>query len=212
MQITSSSFDNNQTIPGSCAFGIADAESHMALGQNRNPALAWSDVPDGTKSLVLMCVDPDVPSVGDDVNQEGRTISASLPRVDFYHWVMVDIAPTETSIAEASCSDGVTIGGKSTPRGPAGSQQGINDYTGFLAGDTDMQGDYFGYDGPCPPWNDEIMHHYHFILYATDLERCPVQGMFTGGDVKQAIEGHVLADARIVGTYALNPDVATTPF
>jgi len=208
MQITSSSFDNDQTIPEDYAFGIPDDESHMALGQNRNPALAWSDVPAGTKSLVLMCIDPDVPSVGDDVNQEGRTISAGLPRVDFYHWVMVDIEPTETSIAEGFCSDGVTVGGKCTPNGPAGSRHGINDYTGFLAGNAEMQGNYYGYDGPCPPWNDEIMHHYHFILYATDLERCPVDGVFTGSDVKQAIDGHVLANARIVGTYALNPRVA----
>jgi len=207
MQITSSSFDNDQTIPESYVFGIPDAESHMALGQNRNPPLAWSDVPEGTKSLVLLCIDPDVPDVADDVNQEGRTIPASVPRVEFYHWVMADIVPTETSIAEGTCSDGVTLGGKRGPNGPAGSRQGINDYTGFLAGDTDMQGDYFGYDGPCPPWNDEIVHHYHFILYATDLERCPVEGAFTGSDVKQAIERHVLAEARIVGTYTLNPDL-----
>jgi Raf kinase inhibitor-like YbhB/YbcL family protein len=156
-----------------------------------------------------MCIDPDVPDVADDVNQEDRTISASVPRVDFCHWVMTDIGPTETSIAEGACSDGVTIGGKSVPDGPVGSRQGINDYTGFLAGNTDMQGDYFGYDGPCPPWNDEIMHHYHFILYATDLERCPVSGEFTGSDVKQAIESHVLAEARIVGTYTLNPDLTS---
>jgi len=205
MQITSSSFENGQTIPESHVFGIPDAESHMALGQNRNPPLAWSDVPEGTKSLILMCIDPDVPHGADDVNQEGRTISAGVPRVEFFHWVMTDIAPTETSIAEGACSDGVTIGGKSAPNGPAGSRQGVNDYTGFLAGDTDMRGDYFGYDGPCPPWNDEIVHHYHFILYATDLERCPVQGAFTGSDVKQAINKHVLAEARIVGTYTLNP-------
>lgn len=209
MQITSSNFDNDQTIPESYVFGIPDAESHMALGQNRNPSLAWSDVPEGTKSLVLMCIDPDVPDVADDINQEDRTISASVPRVEFCHWVMTDIVPTETSIAEGACSDGVTIGGKSAPHGPAGSRQGINDYTGFLAGDKDMQGDYFGYDGPCPPWNDEIVHHYHFILYATDLERCPVGGAFTGGDVKQAIESHVLAEARIVGTYSLNPDLTS---
>ncbi len=85
MQITSSSFDNDQTIPEGYVFGIPDAESPMALGQNRNPSLAWSDVPEGTKSLVLMCIDPDVPDVADDVNQEGRTISASVPRVDFCH-------------------------------------------------------------------------------------------------------------------------------
>jgi Raf kinase inhibitor-like YbhB/YbcL family protein len=206
MQITSSSFDNDQTIPERYAFGIPDVESHMVLGQNRNPALAWKDVPDGTRSLVLMCIDPDAPSIADDVNQEGRTISANLPRAEFCHWVMVDIAPEETSIAEGACSDGVTKGGKNAPNGPAGSRQGINGYTSFLAGDTNMRGDYFGYDGPCPPWNDEIVHHYQFILHATDLEHCLVDGAFTASDVKQAIKGHVLATARIVGTYTLNPE------
>ena len=69
----------------------------------------------------------------------------------------------------------------------------------------DMEGDYLGYDGPCPPWNDSIIHHYHFVLYATDLERCPVEGAFTGSEVEAALAGHVLAEARVVGTYALNP-------
>jgi hypothetical protein len=209
VQITSSSFDNDQAIPENCVFGIPDPESHMVLGQNRNPGLAWTDIPEGTKSLVLMCIDPDVPSIADDVNQEGRTISANLPRVEFCHWVMTDIVPTETLIAEGACSDGVTIGGKNAPNGPADSRQGINDYTSFLASDSNMQGDYFGYDGPCPPWNDEIVHHYHFILYATDLERCPVDGAFTGSDVKRAIERHVLAEAQIVGTYTLNPELTS---
>jgi hypothetical protein len=68
-----------------------------------------------------------------------------------------------------------------------------------------MAGNYFGYDGPCPPWNDEIIHHYHFTLYATGLEKCPVQGTFTGPDVLSAIAGHVLATASLVGTYAIYP-------
>lgn len=45
------------------------------------------------------------------------------------------------------------------PDVPAGSRQGLNDYTAFMAG-SEMAGDYFGYDGPCPPWNDERLHHY----------------------------------------------------
>jgi phosphatidylethanolamine-binding protein (PEBP) family uncharacterized protein len=39
----------------------------------------------------VICHDPDVPSKGDDVNQEGRGVPASLPRVDFFHWVLVDL-------------------------------------------------------------------------------------------------------------------------
>ena len=70
-----------------------------------------------------------------------------------------------------------------------------------------MAGQYFGYDGPCPPWNDERLHHYHFVLYATDLARCPVEGAFTGQQVRTALAGHVLAEAKLTGTYSLNPAV-----
>jgi phosphatidylethanolamine-binding protein (PEBP) family uncharacterized protein len=69
-----------------------------------------------------------------------------------------------------------------------------------------MKGSYYGYDGPCPPWNDSIVHHYHFTLYALDVERCPIEGELTGPRVREAIEGHVLAQASLVGTYAINPD------
>ena len=206
MQLTSTSFANNGRIPEHCAFGIFDPVDHMSLGANQNPQLSWSGVPEGTKSLILMCIDPDVPSSAENINREGKTIAANLTRVDFTHWVMVDIA-VDGSIAEGEVSNGVTIGGKQTPPGPDNSRQGINDYTSFMAGDADMAGDYFGYDGPCPPWNDERLHHYHFVLYATDLVACPVQDRFTGADVKGAIESHDLAEARLIGTYSLNPEV-----
>ena len=68
-----------------------------------------------------------------------------------------------------------------------------------------MRGDYCGYDGPCPPWNDERLHHYRFTVYATDLERCPVDGRFTAANVLAAIAGHVLAEASLTGSYTLNP-------
>ena len=207
MNLTSESFENDGRIPDRCAFGVADPDEHMKLGANRNPQLSWEGIPDGTRSLVLMCVDVDVPSSADDINQEGKTIAAELPRVDFTHWVMIDIKPEDGSVDEGMCSEGVTPGGKIAPVGPDGSRQGINDYTNFLAGDPDMGGQYLGYDGPCPPWNDERLHHYHFILFATDLPDCPVPDSFTGDDVKRALESHVLAESRLVGTYSLNPDV-----
>ena len=132
---------------------------------------------------------------------------ASLPRADFFHWMMVDIAPTVREIAAGACADGIVARGKQSPAGPAGARQGINDYTLWFGGDAAMGGQYFGYDGPCPPWNDELLHHYHFVLLATDLARCPVDGAFTGAQVRAAIEGHVLAEARLTGTYSLNPAV-----
>lgn len=211
MHLRLEGIDDNGPIPERFAFGVRDAESHVRLSDNRNPKVTWEDVPDRARSLVLVCVDPDVPSKGDDVNQEGRDVPADLPRVDFYHWVMVDLAPAPGAVEEGACSDGITPRGKSDPPGPKGSRQGLNDYTNWFRGDAEMDGLYFGYDGPCPPWNDSIVHHYHFVLYATDLERCPVDGDFTGPAVMEAIEGHVLTEARVVGTYTLNPDLQGAP-
>ena len=207
MQLMSSSFGHQQRIPEEFTFGAPDATKHVRLSGNRNPHLRWTGVPSTARSLVLVCVDTDVPTRPDDVNKEGRTVPASLPRADFFHWLMVDIAPTLQEIKTAAYCDGITARGKRDPKGPAGSRQGLNDYTGWFAGDADMNGQYFGYDGPCPPWNDERLHHYHFIVYATDLARCPVEGAFTGQQVRAAIDGHVLAEARLTGVYSLNPSV-----
>ena len=207
MQLTSKTFDHNGWIPEKCAFGIKDDETRMALGENKNPQLTWSNIPDGAQSLVLICVDTDVPSSLENFNKEGKTISANLPRVDFMHWVMVDIEPFDGGVEEAECSDGIIPKGKQNPNGPSRSRQGINDYTNFMAGDPEMEGYYFGYEGPCPPWNDEIPHNYRFKLFACDIERCPVDGSFTGSDVLKAIEGHVIAETELTGLYSLNPDV-----
>ncbi len=207
MKLSSSSFGDNQRIPGTCAFAVPHATDHITLSSNRNPQLSWSGVPAGTRSFVLICHDRDVPSKGDDVNQEGRSVPASLARVDFYHWVLVDIPAAVSAIAEAEFCDGISARGKQGPEAKRGTRQGLNDYTAWFAGDKDMSGNYFGYDGPCPPWNDEILHHYVFTLYALDSARCALSGMFKGGDVLKAIEGRVLAKASVTGIYTLNPSL-----
>jgi Raf kinase inhibitor-like YbhB/YbcL family protein len=208
MKLKSNSFSDGDRIPGEFAFAVADPVHHVKLSSNRNPHLAWSEVPAGTKSLVVICHDIDVPSKPDDVNQEGREIPASLPRVEFFHWILVDVPATTTQIEAGSYSHAVTPRGKAGPADADGTRQGVNDYTGWFAGDHDMEGDYFGYDGPCPPWNDSIIHHYIFTVHALDIERVALEGKFGGADVRRAIEGHVLASASITGTYALNPRLA----
>lgn len=207
MKLWSDSFKDGDTVPGEFAFAVVSEATHVALSSNRNPHLAWSDVPAGTKSLVLICHDRDVPSRGDDVNQEGKTVPAELPRVDFFHWVLIDLPPTLSSIAAGQYSDAVTSRGKSGPEvaGRNPGRHGVNDYTGWFAGDAEMAGDYFGYDGPCPPWNDSIVHHYVFTLFALDIEQLPVDGKFTGQQVRDAIRNHTLDQASMVGTYTLNP-------
>jgi hypothetical protein len=207
MKLRSDSFGDGSRIPGEFAFCIPAERNHACLGGNRNPHLAWDEVPEGTQSFVIICKDPDVPSVGDDVNQEGRTIPASLPRVDFVHWVLVDLPGRRREIAAGEFSDDVVARGKPGPNALDGARQGINDYTGWFAGDADMRGDYYGYDGPCPPWNDSIRHRYVFTVYALDTAHLIVHGTFTAKDVEAAISGHVLGQASITGTYSLNPAV-----
>jgi Raf kinase inhibitor-like YbhB/YbcL family protein len=205
MQLRSDSFNDGEYLPTQYAFGKTSADGKIDLSDNRNPHLAWSDLPEGTKSIALLCVDGDVPTKPDDVNQEGRVVPSDLPRADFSHWVLVDLAPDAT-IAEGAFCDAITPKGKDGPDGPQGTRQGINDYTGWFAGDPDMAGDYYGYDGPCPPFNDSIVHHYRFTAYALDVDRVGVEGKFTAGEVLAAIEGHVLGHATIVAKYTINPD------
>jgi len=207
MELKTTAFARGGAIPAEFAFGAMDPAAHIKLSQNRNPDLAWSGLPAGTRSLALLCHDPVVPSRGDDVNKEGRVVPPSLPRVDFFHWVLVDLPADTPPIARGEFADGVTARGKPGPQAPRGARQGINDYTGWFAVDKDMAGNYFGYDGPCPPWNDELPHRYVFTLYALDVPRLGVSGVFNGNDARRAIAGHVLGEASIEGRYTLNPSV-----
>jgi len=199
MILRSDSFENRGRIPDEFAFQTG----------NRNPHLAWDEVPAGTRSFALLCIDPDVPSRPDDVNQPDREVPASLPRVDFTHWALVDIGADVREIAAGACSDGIVAHGKQDPSGPAGTRQGENDYTGWFNGDPAMEGSWRGYDGPCPPFNDAIEHRYFFRLFALDVAKLELRsGQFTAGDVQRAMQGHVLAEALIHGRYTLNPRLA----
>ena len=207
MQFTTQSFNPGQAIPEAFSFAKQSPTEHISLSDNKNPAFEWHDLPEGTKSLVLICHDRDVPTRPDDVNKEDRQVPADLPRTDFFHWILVDLSPQPASIAAGEFSQGVTAGGKEGPNGPRNTRQGINNYREWFQGDAEMSGTYYGYDGPCPPWNDSIVHHYIFTLYALDVARCPVEGEFTGPEVLAATEGHVLDKAEIMGRYSLNPSV-----
>lgn len=206
MQLRSDSFANGQPIPARFAFG--KRADPVALSDNHSPHLAWKSAPVATRSFVLTCIDADVPSRGDDVNQAGRTVPATLPRVEFVHWLMADIPAECGELAAAACSDEVTPRGKREPFGPPGSVQGVNDFTGWFAGDADMAGEYLGYDGPCPPWNDALLHRYRFTVYALDVASLALDRGFTLAQLRAAMVGHVLAEAELVGTYSLNPTVS----
>lgn len=203
MQLRSDNFEHGQPIPPRLAF--AKMAAPIVLSDNLSPHLAWKGAPSATRSFVLTCLDFDVPSRPDDVNQEGLTVPADLPRVEFVHWLMANIPVECGELGEGACSDGIVPHGKRAPYGPPGSVQGINDYTGWFAGDPDMRGEYLGYDGPCPPWNDSLLHHYHFRLYALDVATLKLADGFTVAELRAAMDGHVLAEAELMGTYSLNP-------
>lgn len=206
LAVTIDAWTDGSPIPGAFALCVPAADAPVTMSTNRNPAIRWSGAPAGTRSFALICHDPDVPSKPDSVNKEGMTVPADLPRIDFYHWVLVDIPATVTEIAEGADADGVTPRGKPIGATALG-VRGINSYTDWFAGDADMGGDYGGYDGPCPPWNDAIIHHYVFTVYALDVESLGLSGRFGGPEALAAMKGHVLASGAYTGTYTLNKDL-----
>ncbi len=78
MQLTSTAFDSGGSIPA----------KHTGEGVDVSPALSWTDVPDGTKSLAVICHDPDAPLV-------------TPGRYGFVHWVLYNIPSDASSLAEA---------------------------------------------------------------------------------------------------------------
>lgn len=211
MRLTSETFPDNGMMPDDCAFGLLGPDKEYVWGKNLNPQLAWSGLPRGTRSLVLINDDLDVPVKLDTFNKEGATVSKSLARRTLCHWVLVDLAPDGPPIALGEFSQGVTIGGKPGPQAPRGTRQGVNAYGPWFASNEKMRGDYYGYDGPCPPWNDEIAHRYVFTMYALDVPRLAVDGKFDKDAALAAMKkANILGEASLTGLYALNPGLRTT--
>lgn len=200
MRIHSDSFEHRKPITAEFALGAP-----AGFGGNRNPHLAWDEVPDGTRAFALLCIDSDAPTDASQAGKQGVEIPVDMPRTEFVHWAMADLPADLRAIAAGSCSDGFTCKGKSDPPGPAGAHQGLNDYTGWFAGDADKAGEYFGYDGPYPPPNDLRTHRYFFRLFALDTAALELPEKFTAGDVFRAMQGHVLTEASTYGTYSLHP-------
>jgi hypothetical protein len=95
------------------------------------------------------------------------------PKMTWVHWVAYNIAPAGGGLSEGAA------------RGLEGSADGVNDWKRP------------GYGGPCPPIG---RHRYFFKLYALD-RRLPDLRLPTKHKLEQAMQGHVLAQAELVGTY-----------
>jgi Raf kinase inhibitor-like YbhB/YbcL family protein len=207
LKVESDSITHGERVPAAHSFGVPDGSGKAAAeGGNRSPHLRWSGHPEGTESFAVIVYDPDVPADFTDANQEGKTLPEDAPRADFSHWLLVDIAPDVTELPEGAGSEGIVPGGK--PVGPTEyGVTGSSSYTDAFEGDPDMGGTYGGYDGPFPPFNDERLHHYHYVVYALDVPSLGLEGEFRLDDVRAALEGHVLDEGELVATYTLNAEL-----
>jgi hypothetical protein len=99
----------------------------------------------------------------------------AAPRMTWVHWVLYDLSP-----ALAGLDEGLRHGAL-----PQGTREGLNDWKRT------------GWGGPCPPIG---RHRYFFKLYALDAELGDL-GTPTKARLEQAMRGHVIAEAQLVGTY-----------
>lgn len=203
LTVTLGGIKSGGIIPGAFAYCVPAKQGHIAPGPNKSPAIAWSKGPAGTASYGITMIDPDAPTTLDTANKEGQSIPADLARRDFYHWVLIDIPPSVV---------GLPAGAESTGHEPKPVGQtkyglrGANSVDGF--GGRATRGPTGGYDGPCPPWNDAIPHHYRFSVYALNIRSLGLSDAFTVPDALRAMMGHVLASGEVIGLYTQNPAVA----
>jgi len=97
------------------------------------------------------------------------------PKMTWVHWVLYDIPPTTASLDEGVAPAAL----------PPGTRQGITDFKRTSWG------------GPCPPIG---RHRYFFKLYALD-DRLPTLKTGSKAEVEQAMTGHVITQAELMGTY-----------
>lgn len=174
--------NNGLLIPETYATSVPDGSGAVKPGRNNRPAFFWSEPPVGTQAFAIMVVDRDVPADFSDANQPGRTIPADAERRSFYHWLLSDIPGDTSRISESEMPEGIL---------------GANDFGPRAQGKG-------GYDGPSPPWNDERVHRYHYIVYALDTRSLRLKPGFTGDEMQAALKGHVLGTAQVIGTYTTN--------
>jgi len=152
LALTSPAFTHQGEIPS----------KYTCDGRDISPPLAWSDVPGGAKSLVLIVDDPDAPD-------------PAAPKMPWVHWVLYNLQASSNGLPEAVVPSHL----------PPGTKAGLNDWKRT------------GYGGPCPPIGS---HRYFHKLYALDVV-LPDLGAATKAKIEQAMQGHVLAQATLIGTY-----------
>ena len=95
--VTSADVTDGEQLPKSAVHGSAG-------GENTSPQLSWEGAPDGTKSYVVTCFDPDAPVPG-----------------GFWHWIAVNIPASVTELAAGAGADDASL--------PAGAFHVRNDFS-----------------------------------------------------------------------------------
>ena len=198
------SVKSGKMIPTKYAFCIPTAKGHMGAGPNISPAISWSKGPRGTKSYAIIMYDTDSPKTDrEKMNKEGMTVPTTATRQTFYHWLLADIPANVTSLKEGLGSKGRVAHGK-PPTAEVGTP-GVNMFTMVFANNEAMKGQYYNYDGPCPPWNDDNFHHYHFSVYALSAKTLGLAKDFDGPAAMEAMKGKILAEGKFDAIYTTNP-------
>jgi hypothetical protein len=206
LKVSVGSFKAGGMMDNKFAFCIPAAQGHTTGGPNLSPSISWSKGPRGTKSYAIILHDTDSPAEQrEKMNKEGMTLTEDVPRRNFYHWVLVDIPASVTSLKEGAESNTRVVHGKPAMPAAAGGVRGLNDYTKATAANDAMKGQYYGYDGPCPPWNDERPHHYHFTVYALSVGSLNLPSDFDGAAAVDAMKGKILAQGEQLGIFTQNP-------
>jgi Raf kinase inhibitor-like YbhB/YbcL family protein len=206
LKVKIDSFKDSKTMPNKHAFCVPAAQGHTTGGPNISPAISWSKGPAGTKSYAIILHDTDAPAEQrEKINKEGETLTSAVPRRNFFHWILVDVPANVTSLAEGAESNARVPKGKPATPAAGGGVRGLNDFTKVMAANEAMKGQYYGYDGPCPPWNDENVHHYHFTVYALSVPTLNLGKDFDAAAAMAALKDKVLAKGEVLSLYTQNP-------
>jgi Raf kinase inhibitor-like YbhB/YbcL family protein len=204
------SIPNGHTIPADCAFCAADGQGGAAAAPNKSPRISWSKGPKGTASYAVIAYDTDSPAEHREwMNQKDHRLTAATKRKIFFHMVVVDIPANVMELPEGAESDARVVHGKQAP-----AKIGVhaaNSFTQTFAANDALKGTYYGYDGPCSPWNDDNVHHYHFSVYALSAASLDLHGDFSGEAAVAAMHGKVLAQGELLGVYSTNPVLIAKP-
>lgn len=178
---------DQKPIPEKFALCQPNGEGKSKGGGNTRPTISWGHAPKGTRSFAVVVTDPDVPADFTDAGKEGKVVKHDAKRQLFYHWALANIPADATEIPGGPSHEAPEFG--------LPAKGSLEKYV-----DDPTQ-----YGGPCPPWNDQRIHHYTFTVYALNVAMLDVPTEPTAAEVEAAAKKVSIAFASQTGTYTLNP-------